>query len=79
VITTGWDGSNTGGCYFVTAFKIGAWNSSVVEVNGNQTFTNTEKSDSDYPTKVDGGYYIQFRSWYYPNISTFTAAEPTCN
>lgn len=79
VITTGWDGSNTGGCYFVTAFKIGAWNSSVVEVNGNQTFTNTEKSDSDYPTKVDGGYYIQFRNWAYPNISTFTAAEPTCN
>ena len=79
VITTGWDGGNTGGCYFVSAFKIGAWNNSVVEVNGNQTFTNTEKSDSDYPTKVDGGYYIQFRSWYYPNISTFTAAEPTCN
>lgn len=79
VITTGWDGSNTGGCYFVSAFKIGAWNSSEVEVNGTSTFSNTEKSDSDYPTKVDGGYYIQFRRWSYPNIATFTAAEPNCN
>ena len=75
VITSGWDNGNHTGCYFATAFNIGAWNSSVVNVNGS-TFTNTQKTQNDY-TAIDGGYYIQYTSWSYPS-TTITGGMRNC-
>ena len=75
VITSGWNDGNHTGCYFATAFNIGAWNSSVVNVNGS-TFTNTQKTQNDY-TAIDGGYYIQYTSWSYPSTS-ITEGTPNC-
>ena len=72
---TGGSSANTGVCYFVTAFDIGAWNGTNVNVNGN-TFSNTQKTQNDY-SSIDGGYYIQFISSYYPSVS-MTGGTPVC-
>ncbi len=72
---TGGSSANTDVCYFVTAFDIGAWNGTNVNVNGN-TFSNTQKTQNDY-SSIDGGYYIQFISSYYPSVS-MTGGTPVC-
>lgn len=72
---SGGTSASTGVCYFVTAFNIGAWNGTTVNVNGN-TFTNTSKTQNDY-TAIDGGYYILFSSYIYPSVS-MTGGTPVC-
>jgi len=72
---TGGSSANTGVCYFVTAFDIGAWNGTNVNVNGN-TFSNTQKTQNDY-SSIDGGYYIQFTSSNWPSVS-MTGGTPVC-
>lgn len=73
--TSGGNSASTGVCYFATAFDIGAWNGTNVNVNGN-TFSNTQKTQNNY-SSIDGGYYIQFTSSYYPSVS-MTGGTPVC-
>jgi hypothetical protein len=59
VITTGWNSSNTSGCYFASSINfVGPYNSSVVNVNGKDFSGNW--FGSGFPDPIDGGYYIQF-------------------
>lgn len=59
VITTGWNSSNTSGCYFASSINfVGPYNSSVVNVNGKDFSGNW--FGSGFPAPIDGGYYIQF-------------------
>ncbi|WP_407447511.1 hypothetical protein [Fibrobacter sp.] len=73
--TSGGTSASTGVCYFATAFDIGAWNGTNVNVNGH-TFSNSQKTQSNYDP-IDGGYYIQFTSYYYPYVS-MTGGTPVC-
>ena len=73
--TSGGTSASTGVCYFATAFDIGAWNSTNVNVNGH-TFSGSQKTQSNYDP-IDGGYYIQFTSYYYPSVS-MTGGTPVC-
>lgn len=75
VITTGWNSSNTSGCYFATTFDIGAWNNSVVNVNGSE-FSNSQKTQNDF-TLIDGGFYIQITSFQWPSVN-IAGGTPNC-
>lgn len=76
VITTGWNSSNTSGCYFATTFDIGAWNNSVVNVNGSE-FSNSQKTQNDF-TLIDGGFYIQITSFHWPSVN-IAGGTPNCS
>lgn len=76
VITTGWNSSNTSGCYFATTFDIGAWNNSVVNVNGSE-FSNSQKTQNDF-TLIDGGFYIQITSFQWPSVN-IAGGTPNCS
>lgn len=76
VITTGWNSSNTSGCYFATTFDIGAWNNSVVNVNGSE-FSNSQKTQNDF-TLIDGGFYIQITSYQWPSVN-IAGGTPNCS
>ena len=76
VITTGWNSSNTSGCYFATTFDIGAWNNSVINVNGSE-FSNSQKTQNDF-TLIDGGFYIQITSFQWPSVN-ITGGTPNCS
>ena len=75
VITTGWNSSNTSGCYFATTFDIGAWNNSVINVNGSE-FSNSQKTQNDF-TLIDGGFYIQITSFQWPSVN-IAGGTPNC-
>lgn len=75
VITTGWNSSNTSGCYFATTFDIGAWNNSVVNVNGSE-FSNSQKTQNDF-TLIDGGFYIQITSFQWSSVN-IAGGTPNC-
>jgi Tfp pilus assembly protein PilX len=76
VITTGWNSSNTSGCYFATTFDIGAWNNSVINVNGSE-FSNSQKTQNDF-TLIDGGFYIQITSFQWPSVN-IAGGTPNCS
>ena len=76
VITTGWNSSNTSGCYFATTFDIGAWNNSVINVNGSE-FSNSHKTQNDF-TLIDGGFYIQITSFQWPSVN-IAGGTPNCS
>ena len=76
VITTGWNSSNTSGCYFATTFNIGAWNNSVINVNGSE-FSNSQKTQNDF-TLIDGGFYIQITSFQWPSVN-IAGGTPNCS
>ena len=76
VITTGWNSSNTSGCYFATTFNIGAWNNSVINVNGSE-FSNSQKTQNDF-TLIDGGFYIQITSFQWPSVD-IAGGTPNCS
>ena len=79
VITSGWNGGNTSGCYFTTDgnANAGLWNGTTININGS-SYSNTQVTFSSV-AKKDGGYYYQFTSYYYPSFSSPGGGTPNCS
>jgi hypothetical protein len=51
-------------CYFFSGSMgsyVNSWNTALVDINGND-FTNVYVASDQYPTQVDGGYYVYVKS-----------------